>query len=150
MSGVVEIEGIRLPKDLYYTDRNLWLKPEPDGTVRIGFNDLAQKLIKKVTSVRFLPPGRHVDKGGTFGSVESAKWVEKVTSPISGTIVEVNRQLRRKPGLVNEDPYGQGWFVRIKPDSPEELQNVLSQLPHGDAVEEYLREQIKRFLKKEG
>jgi len=145
---VVEIEGIRLPKNLYYTDRNLWVKPEPDGTVLIGFNDLAQKLIKKVVSVRFFPKGRHVNKGARFGSVESAKWVERVTSPISGTIVDVNMELRRKPSLINEDPYG-AWFVRIKPDSPEELQQVLSELPTGDAVEEYLKKQIERFMKKE-
>jgi len=152
MSGgeVVEMEGIKLPKDLYYTERNLWVKPEPDGTVRIGFNDLAQQLIKKVVSVRFFPAGRKVRRGGIFGSVESAKWVERVRSPVAGTIVEVNEELRRNPGLVNEDPYGRGWFVRIKPDSPEELQQILSELPHGDAVEEYLKEQIKKFLKKEG
>jgi len=148
MSEVVEIEGIRLPKDLYYTERNLWIKPEPDGTILIGFNDLAQKLIKKVVSARFLPKGRHVDKGARFGSVESAKWGERVVSPISGTIVDVNMQLRRKPGLINEDPYG-AWFVRIKPDDPKELEELLAQLPHGDAVEEYLKEQIKKFVKKE-
>ncbi len=147
MAEVVEIEGYKLPKDLYYTDRNLWLKPEPDGTIKVGFNDLAQKLIGKVAFVRLMPAGKHRNKGEFFGTVESAKWVERLIMPVSGTIAEVNGELKRNPGLVNSDPYG-AWFVKIKPDDPEEARKELEQLPHGDAVEEYLKKQIETFVKK--
>ncbi|HDI42637.1 MAG TPA: glycine cleavage system protein H, partial [Candidatus Bathyarchaeota archaeon] len=85
---MVEIEGYYLPEDRYYTDRNLWLKPEPDGTIKVGFNDLAQKLIGKVAFVRLMPKGKHIDKDRFFGTVESAKWVERLKMPISGTIEE--------------------------------------------------------------
>ena len=145
---MVEIEGYYLPEDRYYTDRNLWLKPEPDGTIRVGFNDLAQKLIGKVAFVRLMPKGKHIDKDRFFGTVESAKWVERLKMPISGTIEEINEELKRNPGLVNQDPYEAGWFVKIKPDNPEEAQRELEQLPHGDQVEEYLKKQIETFVKK--
>ena len=146
---MVEIEGYNLPDELYYTDRNLWVKLEPDGTVRVGFNDLAQKLAGKITGVRFFPVGKKVKKDKIFGSVESAKWVERLKAPVSGTIIEVNEELKRNPSLINKDPYGTGWFVRIKPESQEQLEVELSNLAHGkEAVEKFLKEQIKKLVKK--
>ena len=61
-----------------------------------------------------MPKGRVIEKGKFLGSVESAKWVERLRSPVTGTIIEINVQLRRKPSLATDDPYGEGWFVQIK------------------------------------
>ena len=146
---MVEIEGYNLPDDLYYTDRNLWVKPEPDGTARVGFNDLAAKTIGKVAFIRLMPKGRTIQKDKFLGSVESAKWVERLRVPITGTITEVNAYLRTKPALVIEDPYGAGWFVRIKPENPAKLQEELAGLAHGEAVKPFLEEQIAKIVKKE-
>lgn len=146
---MVEIEGYNLPDDLYYTDRNLWVKPEPDGAVRIGFNDLASKTVGKVKFIRLMPKGRPIEKDKYLGSVESAKWVERLRAPISGTIVDVNGELRTKPKLLNEDPYGAGWFVRIKPTDPAKLQEELANLAHGEDVRPFLEKQIAKVVKKE-
>lgn len=146
---MVEIEGCNLPDDLYYTNRNLWVKPEPDGTVRIGFNDLAAKSIGKVAFIRLMPKGRAIQKDKFLGSVESAKWVERLRAPITGTITEVNGELRRKPKLTTDDPYGAGWFVRIKPENPAKLQEELAKLVHGEAIKSFMEEQIAILFKKE-
>ena len=139
---MVIIEGYDLPEDLYYTDRNLWVKTEPDGSVRIGFNTLAAKTIGKVAFIRLMPKGRAIEKGKFLGSVESAKWVERLRSPITGTITETNSELRRKPSLSTEDPYGAGWFVLMKPSDSATLQEELKVLAHGDAVKTFLEKQI--------
>ena len=144
---MVVIEGYDLPEDLYYTDRNLWVKLETDGTVRIGFNALAAKTIGKVAFIRLMPKGRALEKDKFLGSVESAKWVERLRAPISGTIEEVNRELRRKPSLVTDDPYGAGWFVRVKPEDQSKFQEELAMLAHGDAVKPYLEKQIEAVKK---
>ena len=138
---MVVIEGYNLPEDLYYTERNLWVKPESDGSVRIGFNDLAAKTVGKVAFIRLMPKGRAIAKEKFLGSVESAKWVERLRSPITGTIVEVNGDLRRNPSLATDDPYGAGWFVLIKPDAST-FKTELAALVHGDAVKAFLMKQI--------
>ncbi len=144
---MVVIEGYNLPEDLYYTERNLWVKPEPDGAVRIGFNDLAAKTIGKVAFIRLMPKGRAIEKGKFLGSVESAKWVERLRSPVSGTILEVNRDLRSKPSLATDDPYGGGWFVRVKPTDTEKLQEELEALAHGETVKVFLEKQLEEIKK---
>ena len=146
---MVELEGYNLPDDLYYTDRNLWVKPESDGNALVGFNDLAAKTIGKVAFIRLMPKGRNIEKDKFLGSVESAKWVERLRAPISGTIVEVNPELRTKPAKVTEDPYGSGWFVKIKPENSEKFQEELANLAHGEKVSSFLKEQIAKIVKKE-
>jgi len=146
---MVEIEGYILPDDLYYTERNLWVKPESDGMVRIGFNDLAAKSIGKVAFIRLMPKGRTIQKDKFLGSVESAKWVERLRAPITGIIIEVNEELRRKPKIATDDPYGTGWFVRIKPEDPAKLQEELKNLVHGEGIEQFMKEQIAKLFKNE-
>src|SRR5512136_1433439 len=91
---LVEIEGYNLPDDLHYSDRHLWVKKEPDGMVKIGFNDMDQKLIGKIMFVRLPKPEAQVALGKDFGTVESMKWVERLKSPITGVVKEINTQLR--------------------------------------------------------
>jgi len=145
---MVQIDEYNLPDDLYYTDRNLWVKVEPDNIALVGFNDLASKSIGKVAFIRLMPQGRSIQKDKYLGSVESAKWVERLKSPVSGTVVEINSALRGKPTLSNEDPYGAGWFVRIKPADPESLQAELDTLIRGDAIESFMKEQIETLFSK--
>ena len=141
---MVEIEGYNLPDDLYYTDRNLWVKMEADGTAKIGFNDLAQKLIGKIMFVRLPKEGTVLEQGKDFGTVESMKWVERLKAPLSGTVIEVNKDLRMKPKIIHDDPYGAGWFLRIKPSNTAELNNLI----HGDAIRPFLQKEIEERVKK--
>ena len=110
------IRGCNIPEDSYYwVEKHAWARPEADGTVTIGITDVAQHLARGILTATPKDVGRAVQKGKGAGTLESGKWVGPVTSPITGEIVEVNEAVKAKPALLNEDPYGAGWFVRVKP-----------------------------------
>jgi glycine cleavage system H protein len=107
-----------IPDNLYYwVEKHTWARREPDGTVVVGITDVAQHLAKSIINATPKEAGKPVKKGKSAGTVESGKWVGPVTAPVNGTIAEVNAALKSKPGLLNSDPYGEGWFIRIKPDN---------------------------------
>jgi glycine cleavage system H protein len=113
---MAEVRGCQIPEDLYYwPDKHVWARPEPDGTVTIGITDTAQHLAKTIISVTPRGVGRSVQRGRSAGTLESGKWVGPVTSPVSGEIVAVNEAAVANPRLLNDDPYGAGWFARIRP-----------------------------------
>lgn len=142
---MVEIEGYSLRDDLAYSDRLLWIKKESDGTVSVGFSDMAQKLMGKIMFVRLPKPGTEVVVDKDFGTAESMKWVERLKSPISGVIKESNTVLRTKPKMVNEDPYG-AWLIKVTPT--EKIKSEMSKLAQGENLENFLKEQIKDKVKK--
>jgi len=109
-----------IPEDLYYwVEKHTWCRREADGTLVVGITDVAQFLAKSIISATAKEAGKPVKKGKSAGTVESGKWVGPVTAPVNGTIAEVNTALKTRPGLLNSDPYGEGWFVKIKPDNWE-------------------------------
>ena len=110
------VRGCTIPEDRYYwVEKHCWALPEADGTVKIGITDVAQNLAKGIVNATQKEAGRTVQKGKSAGTLESGKWVGPVTSPVTGEIVEVNEAMKGKPSLINSDPYGAGWFVRVKP-----------------------------------
>ncbi|MBS7655623.1 glycine cleavage system protein H [Candidatus Bathyarchaeota archaeon] len=133
------------PDDLYYTDRHLWVKKESDGSIAIGFNDLAQKLIGKVMFLRLPKKGAVLEAGKEFGTVESVKWVERLKAPISGVVKDVNASLRVNPKLVNQEPYN-AWFIKVEPT--EKLEEELSQLIHGEKLADWVKKEIEEKTKK--
>ncbi|MFQ6065434.1 MAG: glycine cleavage system protein H [Candidatus Bathyarchaeia archaeon] len=142
---MVKVEGYELKEELYYWPKGLtWAKVESDERVRVGFTDLAQSLAGKIRFIRIRPKGTTVDQGKSLATLETAKWVGPVESPITGTIDEVNMMLRRKPTTVNEDPYGEGWLAIIKPANPKELEKLI----HGEAIFEWYKSEIKTRAKK--
>lgn len=113
---MAQVRGCNIQEDRYYwVEKHAWARPEQDGTVTIGITDVAQRLAKGIINATPKDVGRTVQKGKSAGTLESGKWVGPVTSPITGEIVEINEAARARPSLINEDPYGQGWFVRVKP-----------------------------------
>jgi len=111
------VRGCNIPEDRYYwVEKHAWATLEADGTVKIGITDVAQNLAKGIVNVTPKDVERKVKKGKSAGTLESGKWVGPVTSPLTGVIAEVNEAVKAKPALINEDPYGEGWFVKIKPD----------------------------------
>jgi len=109
------VRGCNIPENLYYwVEKHAWALPM-DGTVKIGITDVAQNLAKGIVNATPKEAGRTVQKGKSAGTLESGKWVGPVTSPVTGEIVEVNEAMKAKPSLINSDPYGEGWFARIKP-----------------------------------
>ena len=110
------VRGCNIPEDRYYwVEKHAWATLEADGTVQIGITDVAQHLAKGIVNATPKEIGRTVQKGKSAGTLESGKWVGPVTSPVSGEIVAVNESMKAKPSLINSDPYGEGWFARIKP-----------------------------------
>ncbi len=111
-----EVKGCNIPEDLYYwPEKHIWASPEDDGSVRIGVTDVAQFLAKKIISALPKGAGRPTKKGRSLGTIESGKWVGPVTSPLTGEIIETNPAMATDPSIVNRDPYGEGWFVRVQP-----------------------------------
>lgn len=102
-----------VPKDLRYTKDHEWVRVEGD-TATIGVTDFAAKQLGDVVFVDLPQVGRTVDQFATFGVVESVKAVSDLYAPVSGEVVEVNGDLAGKPELVNNDPFGGGWMIRVR------------------------------------
>jgi len=113
------------PKELKYTKEHEWAKVE-DGTVRVGITDFAQKELGDIVYVELPEVGRRVKRGEAFITVESVKAASDVYAPVSGKVLEVNRELEQHPEHVNEDPYGKGWMARLELSDPSELEALLS------------------------
>lgn len=148
---VIEIRQHRFPTDLYYTDRHLWLRRETDGSVVVGVDDFGQKLAGRIVSIRLPAEGTPLEPGKVFGTMESTKWVERLRSQITGVVKSVNQRLRTAPSLVNEDPYGNGWFVAIKPTG--NIDQELSKMVTGNTIESWAGKEIEekeRLIPKKG
>ena len=111
------VNHCNLPEDLYYiVDKHVWARRDGD-LVTGGMTDVAQNLAKTVISVTLKAAGKSIKKGRSVATVESGKWVGPVPAPVGGEIAEVNENLRATPGLINADPYGEGWVARLRPDN---------------------------------
>jgi glycine cleavage system H protein len=124
---MVKIDEHEFPEDLYFHKDHMWAKVEGDK-VRVGYNEWAADLAGKLVSIKTRREGRKVKAGKTLGSIESGKWVGSLKIPVSGTIVEVNPELKNKPNIINDAPYEAGWVALIDPD---DLEADLSELMKG-------------------
>lgn len=104
-----------VPKDLKYTEEHEWVRFEEDRAV-IGITDYAQEALGEIVFVELPVEGAELVQGDSFGAVESTKAVSELFAPVSGEIAEVNDLLVDSPELVNADPYGDGWIVKIHTD----------------------------------
>ena len=124
------------PKDLLYSQTHEWVRVEDDRAT-IGITDHAQSELGDIVFVELPEVGAKVQAGTRFGTVESVKTVSDLIAPISGEVVEVNKQLNETPELVNEDPYGAGWIVVVSILNRSEL----DQLKSAEEYEEFLKQQ---------
>ena len=113
-----------VPADLRYTKDHEWVRVEGD-TATIGVTDFAASQLGDVVFVDLPVVGRSVDQFATFGVVESVKAVSDLYAPVSGEVVEVNGDLGSKPELVNSDPFGGGWMIRVKVGNAAQLDELL-------------------------
>lgn len=108
--------GCNIPQDLFYLiEKHIWVRRESDTLVTVGITDVAQHLAGKVIAVSPKKVGKALAKGQSAGTVESGKWVGPVPLPVGGELVAINDTLKGNPGLINSDPYGAGWIVKLKP-----------------------------------
>ena len=124
------------PDDLKYHSEHDWARVESDEAV-LGITWFAQDALGEL--VHYEPPedGAEVSQGSSYGEVESVKAVSDLISPLSGTVVAVNQKVVDAPETVNEDPYGEGWLVRVRLSNPSETESLLN----ADAYRELLAEQ---------
>ncbi|MFN8221288.1 MAG: glycine cleavage system protein GcvH [Fimbriimonadales bacterium] len=115
---------MNVPGDLKYTKSHEWVRVDGD-IATVGITDHAQSELGDIVFVELPAAGRALSGGDTFGSVESVKTVSDVYSPVSGEVVEVNGALGAQSDLLNSDPYGNGWLVKIKMSKPAELDDLL-------------------------
>ena len=114
-----------VPADLHYTKEHEWAKREGDRA-RVGITAFAQEQLGDVVFVELPKVGGKVTAKQSFGVVESVKAVSDLFVPLSGEVVEVNADLSKKPELVNQDPYGRGWMIVIKPANAAEWDQLLT------------------------
>jgi len=125
------------PKDLRYTEEHEWARlEEDDEIVTIGITDYAQRKLGGIVYVELPSEGDEVRKGDSFGQVESTKSVSDLFSPVTGKVHEVNEVLKENPEIVNEDPYEDGWMIKIRVDGTEELDDLMSNSEYEEHVGE--------------
>jgi glycine cleavage system H protein len=125
---------VNVPDDRRYTDQHEWAM-RVDGVVRVGITDYAQDALGDVVFVDLPEPGRSVEAGEMIAEVESTKSVAEVYAPVAGVIAEVNVQLGDRLEMVNDDPYGDGWFVAIEPEDPGALDGLLDAASYAALIE---------------
>jgi len=141
----MEIQGYNMPEDLYYHVEDAWVKVESKDVVVVGMDDFYQKQAGDTTYVDLPFAGDSISQGETCGKIQSSKWVGKFVSPISGEIIEVNSELENDCRLINKDPYGAGWIIKVKPSN---LDAELKNLSHGpDGVKKFVEEHIAKASK---
>ncbi|MEO0105826.1 MAG: glycine cleavage system protein GcvH [candidate division WOR-3 bacterium] len=141
----MEIKGYNMPEDLYYHEEDAWVRVESDGTVTIGMDDFYQKQAGDTTYVDLPFEGDTITQGETCGKIQSSKWVGKFVAPISGEIIAVNSELENDCRLINKDPYGAGWIIKVKPSN---LEAELKNLAHGpEAIQKFIDDHLAKAQK---
>ena len=137
---MARIEGFEIPEDLYYdVENHVWVKLV-EGEALIGLDDVGQFLARRIVFVKPRPPGTAVNRGDPVAMLESVKWVGPLPSPLTGTVVEVNQEVVRRPMIINQRPY-EAWVVKLR---PEKLDEELRLLASGREALEKQREDILR------
>ena len=125
-----------IPAELKYTRTHEWLRPEDDGTCTVGISDHAQDALGDLVFVETPEVGRSVTAGEACAVVESVKAASDIYSPIDGEIVAANDALAARPELLNTDPYGEGWIMKIRPAAEAETSALLDANAYAETLEE--------------
>jgi glycine cleavage system H protein len=137
------MEGVEFPQELYYEARqHLWVQRDRGNRIVVGVDRLGLESLGELAYVSLKPAGSRIERGEPLGTLEAAKMTTDVASPVSGRIMDRNEAALRDPLLVNRDPYGSGWLVRIEPTSwTSESRDLIS----GPAIDEWAASEVKRY-----
>ena len=124
---------MNIPSDLKFTKDHEWIRIEGDEAV-IGITDFAQGELGDIVFVEIETEGEELDQEEVFGTVEAVKTVSDLFMPICGEVIAFNEELEDAPEKVNEDPYGDGWMIRVKIDEPSQLDELLSAEQYQDLI----------------
>jgi glycine cleavage system H protein len=121
-----------IPSELRYAETHEWARLDADGLVTVGITDHAQNALGDVVYVELPEVDAEVDAGAEAGVVESVKAASDIYAPVSGIVVAVNHALEDAPEIVNQDPYGDGWFFKIEPKDRLDLEHLLDADGYGE------------------
>jgi glycine cleavage system H protein len=124
---------MNFPGDLHYTKDHEWIKLDGD-VATIGITDFAQHELGDIVYVEVETIGKHLEASAVFGTVEAVKTVSDLYLPVSGTISELNPKLANAPELVNNDPYGDGWMIKMKVDNPSDVAALMASKTYEEMV----------------
>jgi len=126
---------MEIPKELRYSEEHEWATVD-ENVATIGITDYAQEQLGDIVYVELPETATEVTKGDKFGVVESVKAVSDLYSPVTGTVVTVNTGLPNTPETINEEPYGDGWMIRVEMSNPEELDDLMTAAEYEKFIEE--------------
>jgi glycine cleavage system H protein len=133
---VYEVNMSKVPGDLKYTRSHEWCRVEGDGTITVGITDHAQDALGDLVFVEAPEAGRGVEAGEACAVVESVKAASDVYAPVGGEVVQGNAVLGDRPELLNQDPYGEGWIMKIRPASPDEVKGLMDAQVYQSTLED--------------
>jgi glycine cleavage system H protein len=125
---------MNFPENLRYTKDHEWIKLEGDNVAIIGITDFAQRELGDIVYIDINTVGKSLNAEEVFGTVEAVKTVSDLFLPIAGTITEVNSGLNDKPETVNNDPYGEGWMVKVTVNDPADVAKLMDAAAYGALV----------------
>ena len=135
---------VDIPEDLKYTEEHEWIRVEEDESVTVGITEYAQEALGEIVFVELPSEGEEIHQGDTFGGVESTKSVSDLFAPISGEVLEVNEALLESPEIINTDPYGEGWIVKVNPLETLEFEELLNSSQYSEFINNL--EEFKNYL----
>jgi len=115
---------MNIPADLRYTSDHEWIRLTGKTAV-VGITEFAQGELGDIVFVEIETVGNHIDKGNTFGTIEAVKTVSDLFMPVSGKVTEMNERINDSPDLINKDPYGQGWLIKMEVDDAAEINQLM-------------------------
>lgn len=121
---------MNFPSNLKYTEDHEWIRVEEGGLAYVGISDFAQSELGEIVYVEVDAMDDDLEKDQEFGTVEAVKTTADLLIPISGKVIEYNEVLEDKPELVNEDPYGEGWIMKMEIANPEELEGLMDSVTY--------------------
>ena len=125
---------MNIPENLRYTEEHEWVKVD-GGEAYIGITDFAQKELGDIVFVEVETVDEELDKGEAFGTIEAVKTVSDLFMPVGGTVLEMNEKLDDQPELINKDPYGEGWIIKISISNAGELDDLLDSKGYASLIE---------------
>ena len=125
---------MNIPDNIKYTKDHEWLRVE-DDIAYIGITEFAQKELGDIVFIEVETVGETLGKNETFGTIEAVKTVSDLLLPVSGEVLEFNEEVESAPEIVNQDPYGKGWIVKIRIEKPEEINELLNANEYKELIE---------------
>lgn len=114
-----------IPDDLKFTEEHEYVRSTADGTVEVGITDYAQGELGDVVFIELPSVGTKLAKHDVFGTIEAVKAVSELFSPLAGEVIEINSRLDQEPALVNSDPYGAGWMIRMRVENAADVDTLM-------------------------